>query len=86
MDSVDELMGCCRSISVKRQFVDEVFGHIDDDNDGVVTKEMFTAFLDRKVVSLLKYIITEVLLDFRETVWRLCPAVLFCSINRDTWT
>lgn len=52
MDSVDELMGCCRSISVKRQFVDEVFGHIDGDNDGVVSKEMFTAFLDRKGNSL----------------------------------
>ena len=84
MDSVDDLMGCCRSISVKRQFVDEVFGHMDGDDDGMVTKEMFMAFIDRKVVSLLEYVITEVLLDFRETVRRLCPAVLFCSINRDT--
>jgi hypothetical protein len=51
-DAVYELMGCNAPVGRKKHFVDEVFSNMGGDTDGLVTREMFLAFFNRRVVSL----------------------------------
>ena len=50
--AVYELRGCQAPKGRKRQLVDEVFSNMGGDEDGLVTKESFLAFCNRRVVSL----------------------------------
>ena len=53
-NAVYELMGCHSPAGRKKQFVDEVFSRVGGDNNGLVTREMFLAFFNRIVVSLVQ--------------------------------
>ena len=50
-DSIYDLMGCKASASAKCQYVDDIFNNMDDDNDGLVTKDEFISFFSRLEVS-----------------------------------
>ena len=80
-DSIYDLMGCKASASAKCQYVDDIFNNMDDDNDGLVTKDEFISFFSRLEVSFQLRINIWPTFAFRTTVAGRCQVDLFSSIN-----